>query len=391
MTAFYGWVAELARNGTLPSDFQYPFLIRGFLGVLLLTPILGGLSHLVVSRRMAFFSATLGQAALTGVSIGLLLGEPLNTPYGGMFGFCLLSTLAMIYVKRRSALSSDTLIGVFLALTLGLGLCLLVVVTRQFNVHQVEAILFGSLLTITDQDLVLLLAVGILVLALLAWQYNNLVLDSLSAPLARVSGSDSGYLEYFFALVLTVSIVVSLKIIGALLVEALVVVPAAAARNVARGTRGYLVWSMAVAFLAGTGGLLISTQLTVPTGAAVVLGASLCFFLTLIAGSIRKESIGRALVGQKAIGTAISVVGIALLVHALTADPSAGGDTLSLSAADIQHEEILGALLAVAGAGYFVFGWPLRKASDQPPASSPEPPASSARPPASSPQPPAST
>src|SRR5579872_6991717 len=204
MTGFYTWVAELAKAGTLPSDFQYPFLIRGFFGVILLTPILGGLSHLVVSRRMAFFSATLGQAAMTGVSIGLLLGEPLNTPYGGMFGFCLLSTLAMVYVKRRAALPSDTLIGVFLALTLGLGLCLLVVVTRQFNVHQVESILFGSLLTITRADLVLLLVVGIVVVALLLREYNGLVLDGLSQPLAKIAGADSAYLEYVFALILAV-------------------------------------------------------------------------------------------------------------------------------------------------------------------------------------------
>src|SRR5262249_15325523 len=136
MTSFYAWIAELARRGFLPGDFQYPFLIRGFLCVLVLAPILGGLSHLVVTRRMAFFSAALGQAALTGVAIGLLLGEPLNAPYGGMFGFCLLSTLAMVYVKRRATLPPDTLIGVFHALTLGLGLCLLVALTRQFNVHQ---------------------------------------------------------------------------------------------------------------------------------------------------------------------------------------------------------------------------------------------------------------
>src|SRR5207342_160219 len=83
MTAFYEWVARLAQQGTLPSDFQYPFLIRGFLCVLVLAPMLGGLSHLVVTRRMAFFSAALGQAALTGVAIGLLIGEPLNSPYGG--------------------------------------------------------------------------------------------------------------------------------------------------------------------------------------------------------------------------------------------------------------------------------------------------------------------
>src|ERR687895_1757336 len=116
------------------SDFfAYPFLVRGLISVMLLAPLLGGLSHLVVARRMAFFSAALGQAAITGVCVGLLIGEPLNAPYGGMYGFSLLSALGMVYAKRRSRLPNDTLIGVFLALTLGLGVCLLVAVTRQVN------------------------------------------------------------------------------------------------------------------------------------------------------------------------------------------------------------------------------------------------------------------
>jgi zinc transport system permease protein len=289
MTAFYDWVASLARNGTLPSDFQYPFLIRGFFCVLILAPMLGGLSHLVVTRRMAFFSAALGQAALTGVAIGLLLGEPLNAPYGGMFGFCLLATLAMVFVKRHATLPPDTLIGVFHALTLGLGLCLLVLVTRQFNVHQVESVLFGSLLTVTDGDLLLLVVMGIVVFALLFWYYNRLLLDSLNRPLATVAGNDSAFLEYFFALLLALAIVVSLKVIGALLVEALVVVPAAASRNVARGTRSYLVWSVIVAFLAGIGGLAISTKLLVPTGGAVVLAVSIIFFFTLGLSRLRSR------------------------------------------------------------------------------------------------------
>jgi zinc transport system permease protein len=272
----------------LTSLFQYPFLVRGFLCVLLLAPLLGGLSHLVVTRRMAFFSAALGQAAITGVCVGLLLGEPLNEPYGGMFGFCLLSTLGMVYAKRRSQLPPDTLIGVFLALTLGLGLCLLVAVTRQFNVHQVEAVLFGSLLTVTDTDLVLLVVAGAGVAFILLRHYNDLLLDSLSPPLAKARGIDSGFLEYLFAVVLTIAILVSLKVIGALLVEALVVVPAAASRNIARGTRAYLIWSIVVAFAAGVGGLAISTRLLVPTGGAVVLAASLIFFLTLLIGGIRR-------------------------------------------------------------------------------------------------------
>ena len=270
--------------------FDYPFLVRGFISVILLAPLLGGISHLVVARRMAFFSAALGQAAITGVCVGLLLGEPLNAPYGGMFGFCLLSTLAMVYAKRRSKLPPDTLIGVFLALTLGLGLCLLVAVTRQFNVHQVEAILFGSLLTVTDADLVLLVIAAIGLVVLLFRHYNDLLLDSLSTPLATVRGINSAYLEYGFAIVLTIAILVSLKVIGALLVEALIVVPAAAARNVATGTRSYLLWSVLVAFVAGAGGLLISTRLLVPTGGAVVLALSLIFFLTLAVGSLRRQA-----------------------------------------------------------------------------------------------------
>lgn len=270
--------------------FEYPFLVRGFISVMLLAPLLGGISHLVVARRMAFFSAALGQAAITGVCVGLLLGEPLNAPYGGMFGFCLLSTLAMVYAKRRSRLPPDTLIGVFLALTLGLGLCLLVAVTRQFNVHQVEAILFGSLLTVTDADLVLLVVALIGVVALLFRHYNDLLLDSLSAPLASVRGVNSAFLEYGFAIVLAIAILVSLKVIGALLVEALIVVPAAAARNVASGTRSYLAWSIVVALVAGAGGLVISTRLLVPTGGAVVLAVSLIFFLTLAIGSWRRQA-----------------------------------------------------------------------------------------------------
>ena len=290
MNALYDQIAALATRGVLPEIFQYAFFVRGMISVLLLAPLLGGLSHLVVARRLAFFSAALGQAALTGLTIGIVLGEPLNAAYGGIFGFCFLSALAMVYVRRHSSLPPDTLIGVFLALTLGLGLCLLVAVTRQFNVHQVEAILFGSLLTVTDADLVLLVIAAIGLVVLLFRHYNDLLLDSLSTPLATVRGINSAYLEYGFAIVLTIAILVSLKVIGALLVEALIVVPAAAARNVATGTRSYLLWSVLVAFVAGAGGLLISTRLLVPTGGAVVLALSLIFFLTLAIGSLRRSA-----------------------------------------------------------------------------------------------------
>lgn len=288
MTAFYAWLAGLADRGSLPDIFHYAFFVRGLLSVLLLAPLLGGMSHLVVARRLSFFSAALGQAALTGLTLGLvLLGEPLNAAYGGIFGFCFLSALAMVYVKRHASLPSDTLVGVFLSMTLGLGICLLVAVTKRFNIHQVEAVMFGSLLTVTDTDLAILLATGIVITLVFAWIYNQLMLDSLDRALARVSGVPSGLIDYLFVLLLTAAIVVSLKVIGALLVEAMVVVPAAAARNLARTTRSYLSLSIATAFVAGVGGLFISSRLLVPSGGAVVLAMSVLFFVTLAIGGLR--------------------------------------------------------------------------------------------------------
>lgn len=288
MSDLYAWLASLADRGTLPDTFHYAFFVRGLLSVLLLAPLLGGMSHLVVARRLSFFSAALGQAALTGLTLGLvLLGEPLNAAYGGIFGFCFLSALAMVYVKRHAALPSDTLVGVFLSMTLGLGICLLVAVTKRFNIHQVEAVMFGSLLTVTDTDLAILLGTGVVISVVFAWIYNHLLLDSLDPTLARVSGVPSALLDYLFVMLLTAAIVVSLKVIGALLVEAMVVVPAAAARNLARTTRSYLLLSIATAFLAGVGGLFISSRLLVPSGGAVVLAMSALFFVTLALGGLR--------------------------------------------------------------------------------------------------------
>lgn len=285
MDRFYAFLEELASRGILPDALRYPFVARGLLAVLLLAPLLGGMSHLVVARRLAFFSTALGQAALTGLTLGLLAGEPIQAPYAGIFGFCLSSAIVMVYVKRRSRLPPDTLVGVFMALTLGLGICLLVAATRQFNIHQIEAVMFGSLLTVTDTDLLLLAVAGLGVLLVLARYYNALLLDSLGRPVASAEGVPTAFIEYLFVVLLTLAIVVSLKVIGALLVEALVVVPAAAARNLARSTRGYLAWSVTAALVTGVTGIFLSTRFRVPTGGAVVLALAVCFFVTLAIGA----------------------------------------------------------------------------------------------------------
>ncbi len=293
MDRFYAWLADLAGRGALPDALRYPFVARGLIAILILGPLLGGMSHLVVARRLAFFSTAIGQAALTGLTLGLILGEPIQAPYAGMFGFCFVAAIVMVYVKRRSKLPPDTLIGVFMALTLGLGICLLVAATKQFNIHQIEAVMFGSLLTVTDTDLLLLALAALGIAAVLARSYNALLLDSLGRPLAGAEGVSTGRDEYVFVVLLTLAIVVSLKVVGALLVEALVVVPAAAARNLARSTRGYLAWSVVSATATGAAGIFVSTRFRVPTGGAVVLALAACFFVTLALGAALGRGEGR--------------------------------------------------------------------------------------------------
>jgi zinc transport system permease protein len=284
----YDWWISLAKALGLPDSYQYAFVARGVVAVLLLAPLLGGLSHLVVARRLAFFSTTLGQAALTGLTIGVALGLPLDNAYASVLGFCLLVGVVMVYVRRTVALPPDTVIGVFMAFTLGLGVCVLVAATKQFNIHQIEAVMFGSVLTITDRDLLLLLIGGALLIVALALTYNTLLADSLSPSIAKARGVNTALVDYGFVVLLTIAITLSLKVIGALLVEAMVVVPAAAARNLARDVRGYLGWSVAIAAIAGLAGLLISASWRVPTGGAIVLALTACFAISVPLGRLRR-------------------------------------------------------------------------------------------------------
>ncbi len=260
---------------------SFPFVQRALVAVLLAAPLLGGLSPLVVGRRLAFFSAALGQAVLTGVSLGVLLGEPLEAPWGSVTGFSLLLGLALVFLKRRSKLPPDTLVGVLLAFTLGLGVCLLVLVTKRFNVHQLEAVMFGSVLTVSPLDLGLLAVALAVVLALVLPRFNALVLDGLDEGLAAARGVKGAALDYLFVTALTLAIVASVKVMGALMVEAMLVVPAAAARNLGRSLAGVHAWSVLVALGAGVGGLMLSTQVNVPSGAAIVLVLALAFALSL--------------------------------------------------------------------------------------------------------------
>lgn len=294
MNSFYELTARWAQAGYIPAMFEHAFMIRGLLAALLIGPMLGAVGTLVVSKRLVFFIQTVGHASLTGVALGLLLGEPLGQTYGGLYGFCILIALLMLYIKNRTRASADTVVGVVLAQILGLGIVMLVLVTKQFNIHQVEAVLFGSLITINDEDIVLLAATAGLVAASLILLFNAAMLISFNPIMARARGLDAVLLDYVFVVVATLVVVASLKMIGALLVLVLIVIPAAAAQNLAVNLRGFFWSSVVFATISSVIGLLISGVWPIPTGGAIVLIASLLFYGTLLL----KPFLGRSPVQQ---------------------------------------------------------------------------------------------
>jgi len=217
MECLYDFIGSWAQAGWLPSIFQHTFMIRGFLAAMLVGPLLGAIGTVVVTKKLAFFTQTIGNAAMSGVAIGLLFGEPVDGTYAGLYGFCLIVALAMTFIKNRSRLSNDTIIGVVLAQVLGLGIVLMILVTSQFNIHQVEAILFGSLITLNDTDILTLMAAVLLAGLVFTLTYNRVMLGSFNRVLSKSRGLNPVLLEYVFVVLMTAVVVASLKLIGALL------------------------------------------------------------------------------------------------------------------------------------------------------------------------------
>ncbi|MCE1118714.1 MULTISPECIES: metal ABC transporter permease [Pseudomonas] len=286
--AFRQLVQEWAGAGYLPEALAYGFVVNALLAGLMIGPVLGGLGTLVVVKRFAFFSEAVGHAALTGVAIGILLGEPYTGPYGSLFGYCLLFGILLNFLRNRTGLSPDTLIGVFLSVSLALGASLLLMLAGKINVHILENVLFGSVLTVSAHDLLVLGIVAVLVLALALPLYNRIMLASFNPQLAAVRGVAVKTLDYLFVVLVTLVTVVSVKVIGAILVGALLVIPAAAARLVSQSLKGFFFISVLIATVSTLLGILlpIMLDLPVPSGAAIILVAGLCFALCALARAL---------------------------------------------------------------------------------------------------------
>jgi zinc transport system permease protein len=278
------FIISLADAGTIHYTFSFAFVVNGFLCALVIGPLLGGIGTMVVAKRMAFFSQAVGNAALTGVAIGVIIGESYTAPYVSMFSFCLLFALFLNFTKNHTKMSSDTLIGVFLSISLAIGATVLLWVSAKVNTHILDTVMFGSILTVDDTDMTVLLVTALLTVGTALPLYNQMLLASLNPSLAHVRGIRVHLLEYVFVLLLTILTVACVKIVGAVLVEALLLIPAAAARNLTHSMRGFVLTSIAFSTVSCLVGVYapLRFDLPLPSGGAIILTAALLFVVTLL-------------------------------------------------------------------------------------------------------------
>lgn len=264
-------------DALLPFEWlHYTFMKNALLAILLITPLFGMLGTMAVDNKMAFFSDALGHSALTGIAIGVVLG--VGSQMVSMLVFGILWAVLITFVKHNSKMSADTIISVFSSTSIALGL---VILARGGAFAKYSSYLVGDVLSVTAGDLAGLL-VTLLVTAV-AWGmlFNPLLLTSVNAPLAQSRGVRAKLTEYAFTGIVAVAVMMSIRWVGVMLINSLLILPAAASRNVARNAAWYMRLSVLIALCCGVAGLVLSYYLNTSAGAAIVLCAATVYFVTL--------------------------------------------------------------------------------------------------------------
>ena len=258
------------------------FMKNALLALLVVSPLFGILSTMVVTRHMSFFSDALGHSAFTGVAIGSLCG--LAEPLWGAVIFAALLALLFTFVRRRTSLASDTVIGVFSSTAVALGIFIATFGGGSFT--KFNSYLIGDILSVTPGKTVLLALILLGVLLLWGFFYNKLMLSAVHPALAGSRGINIFWQDALFSVAVAVVVTLSMTWVGLLAINSLLVLPAAAARNLAKNMWQYHLLSLLAAVVAGVAGLLTSYYVGSSTGACITLYLAVWFALTFC---IRKK------------------------------------------------------------------------------------------------------
>lgn len=268
----------------MDSLFDNIYLTRALIAASCLAPLCGLLGVFVTARRMAFFSDTIAHAALAGVALGFLLG--FKEPTLPMVTFSLVIAIVMFWLRTHTELLTDTIMALLLSGSVALGIIILSML-KGFRA-ELHSYLFGDIQAVGTEELVMAAVLGVGVSLSLFWQLNSLSLLTAQEDLAHVCGIPVQRLNYFFVAVLTLTVAASIRLLGVMLVTALIVIPPASARNISRNLRQHILLSLGLGLASGLSGVFLAYHFDLPTGPTIVMAAIGLFILTLIGSKLRR-------------------------------------------------------------------------------------------------------
>ena len=252
------------------------FMKNAFLAVLLLAPLFGLLSTMIVTGKMSFFSDALGHSGFTGIAIGVLCGSAL--PMVWAVALAVVIALLFSYVKGKTSHAAETIISVFSSTAVALGIFIATLNGSSFT--KFNKYLIGDILSVSPGEIGLLAVVLVLVVVLWLLASNRLVLTSIHPQLASSRGIPVRGYETLFTVSIAVVVTLSMSWVGLMVVNSLLVLPAASARNIARNLREYHLFAVLGALIAGVAGLITSFYLGCSAGAVISLYLALYFTVT---------------------------------------------------------------------------------------------------------------
>ena len=260
-------------NATHLEFLSMNFMKNALLAVLIMAPLFGLLSTMIVTGKMSFFSDALGHSGFTGIAIGVLCGAAL--PIAWAVGLAVVFALLFSYVRARTSQSADTIIGVFSSTAVALGIFIATMGGGSFT--KFNRYLIGDILSVTPLEIGLLALVLAATLALWCLSSNHLVLTAIHPQLASSRGISIRRNETLFTVCIAVVVTLAMSWVGLMVINSLLVLPAASARNVARNLRQYHLLSVLGALACSLAGLVTAYYLGCSAGAAIALYLALFF------------------------------------------------------------------------------------------------------------------
>ena len=254
---------------------------NALLAILLITPIFAILGTMIVNNKMAFFSDALGHSALTGIAIGMLLG--ISNINISMIIFAVVFALLLNFIKNKTTYGADTIISVFSSIAIALGLAILAQ-TGSFNKY--SSYLVGDILSITPSEILYLFITFIAVILFWYFMFNKLNVISINKTLAKSRGINTKLIDNIFVILIAIIVMISIRWIGILLINSLLILPAAASRNVAKSMRSYHLLSVIFSVFSGITGLILSYYWNIPTGPMIVIISGIIYFVTFVIGKL---------------------------------------------------------------------------------------------------------